>query len=62
MMKIRRIVIASLVLTGLLMGLSGCKKPGPAESAGKKVDQTVEKAGQQVDKAGKRIQDDVNGK
>lgn len=29
-------------------GLSACDKPGPAETAGKKIDQTVEKAGQKV--------------
>jgi hypothetical protein len=62
MIKICKIVIAVLAMTVLFMGLSGCKKEGPAERAGKKIDETVEKAGQQVEKAGKKIQEDVKGK
>lgn len=42
MMKIYRIVITALVMTGLLMGLSGCiQQEGPAERAGRKIDKTV---------------------
>jgi hypothetical protein len=44
------------------MGLSGCKQQGPAERAGKKIDEAVEKGGQQVEKAGKKIQEDAKGK
>jgi len=55
MVKTFRIGITSLALTVLLLGLSGCKRPGPAERAGRKIDQTVEKAGQQVEKAGQQI-------
>jgi len=62
MIKICKIVIAVLAMTVLFMGPSGCKKEGPAEHAGKKIDETVEKAGQQVEKAGKKIQEDVKGK
>ena len=62
MIKICKIVIAVLAMTVLFMGLSGCKKEGPAERAGKKIDETVEKAGQQVEKVGKKIQEDVKGK
>lgn len=61
-MKICKIVIAVLAMTLLFMGLSGCKKEGPAERAGKKIDETVEKGGQQVEKAGKKIQEDAKGK
>lgn len=39
-------------------GLLGCeKKEGPAERAGKVVDNAVEKTGQQIEKAGEKIQD-----
>jgi hypothetical protein len=62
MIKICKIVIAVLAMTVLFMGLSGCKKEGPAERAGKKIDETVEKGGQQVEKAGKKIQEDAKGK
>jgi hypothetical protein len=55
MQKTLKIGITSLALTVLLLGLSGCRRPGPAERAGKKIDQTVEKAGQQVEKAGQQI-------
>ena len=62
MLKTFRIGITSLALTGLLLGLSGCRRPGPAERAGKKIDEAVEKGGQQVEKAGKKIQEDAKGK
>jgi hyperosmotically inducible protein len=32
----------------LAIGLSGCNKPGPAETAGKKLDQTVDDAGKKI--------------
>lgn len=51
---------AAIVLaTGILMaGLSGCKKEeGPAERAGKSLDNAVQKAGEKVEQAGEKIQD-----
>jgi hypothetical protein len=62
MKKIYRIAITAMAVTVLLMGLSGCRRAGPAERAGKKIDQTVEKGGQQVEKAVKEIQDEGKGK
>ncbi|KXS31206.1 MAG: Transport-associated protein [Candidatus Gallionella acididurans] len=52
-------------LTGLLMllvvGLVACEKPGPAETAGKKIDQTADRVGdklsEQSTKAGVAIDD-----
>jgi hypothetical protein len=62
MMKLRETVSAALVMSALLIALSGCQKQeGPAEQAGKKVDKAVEKAGQQVEKAGESIQDAAKG-
>ncbi len=62
MMKFGRTVATALVMGALLGALSGCqKKEGPAEQAGKVVDQTVEKVGQQVEKAGESIQDAAKG-
>ena len=60
-MKLHR----NLKLTGLLMllvvGLVACEKPGPAESAGKKIDQTADRVGdklsEQSTKAGVAIDD-----
>jgi hyperosmotically inducible periplasmic protein len=45
----------------LVVGLTACEKPGPAETAGKKIDQTAdkvgEKMGEQSAKAGVAIND-----
>jgi hypothetical protein len=58
MMNIRNGVTAGLVLTILVVGLSACqKKEGPAERAGKAVDQAVDSAGQKLEKAGQDVQD-----
>ena len=43
----------------IVVGLAACDKPGPAETAGKKIDQAADKAGQKigeaVDKAGEKL-------
>ncbi len=62
MIKISKNIIAALVVSLLLMGISGCKKEGPLERAGKSIDKTVEKGGDQVEKAGKKIQEEAKGK
>lgn len=62
MTKLGKSVSAALVMTVLLAALSGCQKQeGPAEHAGKEVDQAVEKVGEQVEKAGDSIQDAAKG-
>lgn len=62
MLKLGRIVSTALMVGVMLGALSGCqKKEGPAERAGKVVDQTAEKVGQQVEKAGENIQDAAKG-
>ena len=35
-----------------VLGLAACKQEGPAEKAGKKIDQTTEQAGQKIEKTG----------
>jgi predicted small lipoprotein YifL len=62
MIKISKNIIAALVVSLLIMGISGCKKEGPLERAGKNIDKTVEKGGEQVEKAGKKIQEEAKGK
>jgi hypothetical protein len=58
MNKILNGVGAGVTISVLVLGLAACeKKEGPAERAGKAVDQTVEKAGQQLEKAGQKIED-----
>jgi predicted small lipoprotein YifL len=62
MIKNSKNIIAALVVSLLLVGISGCKKEGPMERAGKSIDKTVEKGGDQIEKAGKKIQDGATGK
>ncbi|MCM2307029.1 MAG: BON domain-containing protein [Sulfuritalea sp.] len=51
-------IVAISVL--LATGLAACDKPGPAETAGKKIDQTAEAAGRKIDQtaeaAGRKIE------
>jgi hypothetical protein len=52
----------AIALALALTGVGGCqKKEGPAETAGKKIDQAVEKAGENVERAGEKIQDAAQG-
>ena len=63
MHTICRNVIAVLVMSVLLLGLSGCKKKeGPLERAGRKIDETAKKGAEQVEKAGKEIEENVTDK
>lgn len=51
-------VITALTTGALIAGLSACQKEeGPAERAGKTMDNVVKKAGEQIEKAGEKIQD-----
>jgi len=62
MMKPGKIVSAALVMSALLVALSGCQKQeGPAEQAGKEVDKAAEKVGEKIEKAGESIQDAAKG-
>jgi predicted small secreted protein len=58
MTNIRSGIGAVLAASVLIVGLSACeKKEGPAERAGKAVDNAVETAGKKIEKAGEKIQD-----
>lgn len=57
MIKCKKAVVAVLAVGMMAVALVGCQKQeGPAERAGKEVDQTVNKAGEQIEKAGEKIQ------
>src|SRR3990167_729378 len=43
------------VLTLLAAGLAACDKPGPAESAGKKIDQAASNTGMQIGAASDKV-------
>lgn len=59
MTKIGKSIVAALVLGILAAGLSGCKKEGPMERAGKEIDKGADKAGDKIKKAGDKIKDAV---
>jgi hypothetical protein len=61
-MKLRIFISTTIVVSALIAALAACQKePGPAEKAGKAVDNATEKAGQQIEKAGENIQDTAKG-
>ena len=60
--KLGKGVAIAVVTSVLLAALFGCQKQeGPAEHAGKEIDQATQKAGQQIEKAGSNIQDAAKG-
>jgi uncharacterized protein YllA (UPF0747 family) len=62
MMKLDKMARTSLAMGAVIVALSGCQKQeGPAEQAGKQLDQTTEKVGEQIEKAGESIQDTAQG-
>ena len=62
MMKLVKIVSTTLVMSALLVPLFGCEQQqGPAERAGKSLDNALDKTGEQVEKAGDSIQDAAKG-
>jgi hypothetical protein len=60
-MRLTETVSAALVVSALLSALAGCQNEGPAQQAGKAVDNAADKAGQQIEKAGNNIQDAAKG-
>ena len=60
MKKMSKGVVAALVLGSLVAGVSGCRKEGPAERAGREIDRSTEKAGKEIEKAGEKMKDVLN--
>lgn len=46
----------------LIVGLSACNKPGPAETAGKKIDQGIDTASKKIDDTADKVSDKLNEK
>lgn len=62
-MKLQKFIGIAIVISALIAALAACQRePGPAEKAGKAVDNATEKAGQQIEKAGDNMQDAAKGK
>lgn len=59
MKRFAKSFITAFLMVVLMAGVSGCKKEGPAEKAGKKIDKAMEKVGDQLEKAGEKVKDAV---
>lgn len=51
----RRLSLATALLAGVF--LVACEREGPAERAGKQIDESLEQAGKKVEQAGEAIRD-----
>lgn len=61
MIKFSKNLLTVLALSAAIGALAACQKEeGPAERAGKAMDNAVQKAGDQIEKAGEKIQDAAN--
>lgn len=60
-MSILKKIILAFFSCMIIVSFAACKKEGPAERAGEKIDKTVEKAGEKVkessEKAGDKIEE-----
>lgn len=63
MKRLIRITIGIVIAALLIAGPAGCQKQeGPAERAGKQIDESVEKGGEQLQEAGKEVEKSGEGK
>jgi len=61
-MKLGKTAGTALLMGALLVTLFACQRQeGPAERAGKSLDNAAEKAGQKIEKVGNNIQDAAKG-
>ncbi len=58
-MNIKKMQLAAVAMT-FTLGLAACDKPGPAENAGKEIDQVTEKAGEKIDQAMHKAGDEID--
>ncbi|MFV0347256.1 MAG: hypothetical protein ACK5JO_01625 [Halodesulfovibrio sp.] len=49
-MSFARVLLVSMLLLSFALPLAGCKEEGPAEKAGKKIDEAVDSAKEQAKK------------
>ncbi len=55
-MNTKNALLSLLTVSALAIGLAGCQKEGPAERAGKQIDNATETAGEKIQEAGQDIQ------
>jgi len=58
-MSILRKIILGFFSIMIIVSFSACKKEGPAERAGKKIDEAVEKAGEKMKESAKKAGDKI---
>ena len=46
----------------MMLAVAACEKEGPAERAGKSVDNAVENTGEKIEPAGEKVQDAADGR
>jgi hypothetical protein len=56
-MSILKKIVLVFISCMIIVSLIACKKEGPAERAGKKVDETVEKAGDKIKEVGDKVKE-----
>jgi predicted small lipoprotein YifL len=47
----------ALALFAMLFAAAACQKEGPAEKAGRTIDQAADKAGRSIERAGEKVRD-----
>jgi len=57
MYKNRRSIMSLAAMALVTLALAGCEREGPAEKAGKEIDEALSHAGQEIQKVGDSIQD-----
>ncbi len=60
-MLLNKSIRSAIIMSAVIVTLSACQKEGPAERAGKAVDNAIDKTGQQIEKAGDKIRDAAKG-
>lgn len=51
-----------LIVLFAVLGLVACTQEGPAEKAGRSIDNAADKAGHSLERAGEKVQDAARGK
>jgi predicted small lipoprotein YifL len=51
-----------LIVIATLLAIAGCQREGPAEKAGRQIDQAGQSASRSIEKAGENVRDAVKGK
>lgn len=57
-----RTLTISIMLAALVPLLASCQREGPAEKAGRNIDNAASKAAKGIENAGDKVRDAVNGK